>query len=77
MMHCNGKCHLKKQLAEQSKKENSSPFQSLKEKFELQYFSTTGSIQLKGTDKEPESNFIYSFSTSGTSPNSIFHPPQA
>lgn len=36
-MHCNGKCHLKKQLEKQEKKEK--PTNTSKEKFEVQFFS--------------------------------------
>lgn len=35
-MHCNGKCHLKKQLEKQEKKEK--PTNTSKEKFEIQFF---------------------------------------
>lgn len=37
-LHCDGKCHLKKQLKEQEKKENA-PSNDVKEKYETQLFS--------------------------------------
>jgi hypothetical protein len=77
MMHCNGKCHLRKQLAEQAKKDNTSPFQNLKNKFEIQYFSHNKLIKFPEFVQESESNFTYSFFIPQVSLNSIFHPPQA
>ncbi|MGZ4033428.1 MAG: hypothetical protein ACXVPU_10980 [Bacteroidia bacterium] len=77
MMHCNGKCHLMKQLAEQSKKESNSPFQNLKEKFEVQYFSTVEPIRFNGFNKEIKPNSQYSFFIPKAALNSVFHPPQA
>src|SRR5437588_10408347 len=37
-MHCNGHCHLKKQLDQQQKKEQSTPIGSVKDKTEIVYF---------------------------------------
>jgi hypothetical protein len=77
MMHCNGKCHLHKQLAQQEKKENSLPYQNLKDKFELQYFSKTVQFKYNESTLKQEPNFVYSSFLSLLSETSIFHPPQA
>ena len=75
MMHCNGKCHLRKQLAEQQKKENA-PVQSLKEKLELQFFSKTTPLIFTETDPEIiPFNSTYLFFIPKTTLVSVFHPP--
>jgi hypothetical protein len=61
MMHCNGKCHMRKELAQQDKKENSLPYQNFK------YNEPT---------EISKSDFIYSFFIPKVSASSIFHPPQ-
>lgn len=76
MMHCNGKCHLHKQLAQQEKKENSLPYQNLKDKFQLQYFSKTVQIMFNESTLKQKPNFAYSFFIPLLSETSIFHPPQ-
>ncbi len=74
-MKCNGKCHLKKQLQEQDKKENSSKT-DIKEVNESQIcqslniesfvFSTIDSISPNWHYLDSETSFL---------PASIFHPP--
>ncbi len=76
MLHCNGKCHLKKELAKQDKKENTPPYQNLKDKFEIQYFSKAVLFKFNEAALIEKSNFIYSFFIPQTSSVSIFHPPQ-
>lgn len=77
MMHCNGKCHLRKQLQQQEKKENS-PFNSTKEKFELQYFSENNSlINYKNTSEQLIYHSSYKAVPYSKHLSSIFHPPQA
>ena len=76
-MHCNGKCHLKKQLQQQDKKENS-PTNSLREKLEIQILTENKKqtfiyhpsiiIQQKA---------IYLFKNYSNSLDTIFHPPRA
>jgi hypothetical protein len=76
MMHCNGKCHLRKQLAEQQKKEDA-PVQSLKEKLELQFFSkTTPLIFTEATPEIIPFNSSYLFFIPKTALASVFHPPR-
>ena len=77
MMHCNGKCHLHKQLAQQEKKENSLPYLNFKDKFELQYFSKTAQIKFNELTLKQKPSFSYSFFIPKISTTSIFHPPQA
>ncbi len=77
MMHCNGKCHLKKELAQQEKKENTPPYQNLKDKLELQYFSKILLFKFNEPILKNKPNFIYSFFIHTVSLSSIFHPPQA
>lgn len=72
-MHCNGKCHLKKQLEKENKKESSPT--SLKEKSEIQFYSTPLAMVLKVTAHPLVPHFIYLFSYSETPDLSIFHPP--
>jgi phosphoribosylformylglycinamidine (FGAM) synthase-like amidotransferase family enzyme len=75
MLHCNGKCHLQKQLAAAEKKEKSPFSQNTKDKFELQYFSeNTVSVKTLFAE-ETKANSVYSFSIPNTSLKSIFHPP--
>ncbi len=75
MLHCNGKCHLQKQLAAQDKKDKSPFSQTLKDKFEVQYFSEYVSPFITSFTDEVKGNSIYSFSIPTTSLESIFHPP--
>jgi hypothetical protein len=76
-MHCNGKCHLRKQLAAQEKKENTPLSQNLKIKFEVQFCSETLALKFPQIVEDTKNNFSYLFLFPTTSPNSIFHPPQA
>ncbi len=75
MLHCNGKCHLKKELAKQDKKENSPPYQNIKDKFEIQYFSKALLFEFNEPALIDKSNFMYSFFIPLVSSTSIFHPP--
>jgi hypothetical protein len=76
MLHCNGKCHLKKQLQKEDRKET--PFAGLKEKPALQFFA-----QKKVTlffyvfADEAEQHFNYLFRNYKTELNTVFHPPCA
>ncbi len=76
MMHCNGKCHLKKQLQQQDKKENS-PSNNIKEKFELQYFSENNSlINYQNSSLELIYHISYNAIPYSKHLSSIFHPPR-
>ena len=76
MMHCNGKCHLKKQLQKQDKKENS-PANNIKDKFEVQYFSEnkTKIPFLNITQKNKLSTF-YLLNDYNNHLETIFQPPR-
>ena len=78
-MNCNGKCHLKKQLKEQDKKEQS-PASSLKEVKEIQLYNQSTSItsvKNSSEDTSSELNIIYLLHTSSKHTHSVFHPPLA
>lgn len=78
-MHCNGKCHLKKELKKAEKKEQS-PANPLNEKNEIQLFSqSTSTINLFSSVIVTTNTLLsdYSFHMSDKHLDSIFHPPQA
>lgn len=75
-MHCNGKCHLKKQLQKEDKKENA-PSGNLKNKSELQFFSaykTQLIIAEPGT--RGKLNIAYLFADYQAKLHPVFHPPR-
>ena len=74
MMHCNGKCHLMKQLRKQSKKENT-PINTLKEKNVLQFFNETVCFNFSNTPFTTKNfpDFLIGKTASASFP--IFHPP--
>jgi hypothetical protein len=72
-MHCNGKCHLKKQLDKEDKKQ-SLPGSS-KEKSEVQFYSNVTVPELIIINNEIIPHFIYSVSYPDAPILSIFHPP--
>lgn len=75
-MKCNGKCHLAKELKKQDKKENT-PSNSLKEKLEIQFFSTTTTPKIKGiASNNEELHSPYLFSNYSNFLDAIFHPPR-
>lgn len=71
---CHGKCELKKELAEEDKKENL-PATTFKDKFEKQnYYSPSISVLAnRQTTSQPNFNYISSVSSTGL--DEIFHPP--
>ena len=76
-MHCNGKCHLKKQLEKEKKKEQS-PANPVKEKREIQFFSE---FNFNISEISPPVTKIlapdYYFSLSEKHLTSVFQPPKA
>lgn len=75
-LHCNGKCHLKKQLQKEDKKENQNP-NNLKEKIELQFFKETNSrLNVIETPMVEQINSIYLLGNYNQHLLSIFHPPR-
>jgi hypothetical protein len=74
-MRCNGKCHLKKQLKEQDKKE-SAPVNSIKEKYEVQFLYSPAALYMDNSTGITVS-FTYSSPASERAEASIFHPPRA
>ena len=76
-MHCNGKCHLKKQLQKEDKKEGSVPVSS-KEKYEIQLFSERQSPLNNTTfDSKHDVSFCYFINVYNKHLSAVFHPPQA
>src|ERR1700758_2249534 len=76
-MHCNGKCHLKKELQKEEKKDQS-PFSSVKEKVEVQLFNSQSKVIAPllsyariGFAEFQNKNYSH------LNPGSIFHPPKA
>jgi len=75
LLKCNGKCHLKKQLAKQDKKENT-PSNNIKTKLEIQLFSENKSFAFVNSITKKNRHYsIYLFSDSDPHPSSVFHPP--
>jgi hypothetical protein len=71
---CHGKCELKKQLAEEDKKENL-PATTFKDKFEKQnYYSPALNVFAAGQFLS-KPNFNYISSAGSSELNEIFHPP--
>lgn len=76
-MKCNGKCHLRKQLQKEEKKENA-PTNSVKEKFEVQFFSEKKIADLIIITKEKTKvNTIYTFAGYDSHLSAVFQPPRA
>lgn len=75
-MHCDGKCHLKKQLQAEAKREQN-PI-NLKTKHDLQLFSQRNGklIDLRYTDAHKILS-LYQYLSPQFSPGSVFRPPQA
>jgi len=74
-MNCQGKCHLKKQLAQAEKNESQGKSDS-KEKWEDLFFVSFQSF-FSGKKTQPQRNFIYKSSPVLNYSSSIYHPPQA
>ena len=74
-MHCDGKCHLMKQLKKEEKKEPSPFSKDTKDKFEPQFFKENiynfRSNVITFLNHQTE----YSFSISSFLPKGVFHPP--
>jgi hypothetical protein len=77
MMHCNGKCHMRKQLQKEDKKENSTS-NNIREKFELQFCSVKKEKEIIPDFSEKVSlNIHYLFNSYCKHLLSVFHPPQS
>lgn len=75
-MHCDGKCHLKKQFEKEEKKEQS-PSNSGKEKNDIQLFSENKlSSPLFSHCITNKLATYYSFHLSEKYLHSVFHPPK-
>jgi len=75
-MHCNGKCHLKKQLQKEEKKENSSPG-NMKNKSELQFFSVYQTpLIIAEPAVQSKCCIRYLFAESQARLHAVFHPPR-
>lgn len=75
-MHCNGKCHLRKQLEKQEKKENSAS-NNLKEKFEIQFFSEKAIFIHPLSSEKNKLSISYLLGMYDEHLLTVFHPPQA
>lgn len=73
--HCNGKCHLKKQLAKEEKRENT-PVNNLKGKSEIQLFSQKAGTVFPDHYVTGNLSFAPFQLTETISPSfPVFHPP--
>lgn len=76
-LNCEGKCHLKKQLDKEDKKDNS-PLNNLKEILEIQLFSESKENSLFDLFMGGEYSFATFQVLKTASPSfSVFHPPTA
>ena len=73
-LHCEGKCHLKKELAKEEKKETT-PNGSSKEKFEVTLFNNINTAILAFADLKLKTIFHYRETITDKIPVSVFHPP--
>jgi hypothetical protein len=74
MMHCNGKCHLMKQLQKESKKENA-PTNSAKVKTGIHFFKESISFCFLSPIVTIKSFPDFSIGKAITTSYSVFHPP--
>jgi len=74
-LHCDGKCHLKKQLKEEDKKEKESQSNNAKEKFETQFFVQ---VNFNFSAHLTALNAPHSYSPNQSHPHThaVFSPPQ-
>ncbi len=73
--HCNGKCHLMKELQKEEKKKDS-PANSLKDKNEtIQFFESPTENLLGDESNSLVVDFFYLENKTFNFKNSIFHPP--
>lgn len=76
-MHCEGKCHLRKQLEKEKQQEQTPPFQNLKDKNEVQLFCQKESnFFLPITNLSEQLFSPYQFPGTKSVSVSIFHPPK-
>lgn len=73
-MHCDGKCHLKKQLKKEEKREKS-PL-SNKEQNEIFYCHEFSFALQKPVAELKEKSFTYHFHLKTSAPGAIFQPPK-
>jgi hypothetical protein len=72
-MNCNGKCHLKKQLDKEDKKEEAPT--SSKEKSEIQFYTAPVPATFVFTNSDISHNTLYIVTYPDTPSYGIFHPP--
>ena len=73
-MHCNGKCHLNKQLRETEKKEKT-PLNTGKEKNEIQFFYEASLLEPATISTVKKFISYYLLKETSTMLSSVFHPP--
>ena len=74
-MRCEGKCHLKKQLDAEDKKESSLPNQNAKEKNEIQFCSHEEPFHIPNFLTNTYKYLPFSFSLTVVDQKAVFHPP--
>ena len=75
LMHCNGKCHMMKQLKDAEKKGQLPTSKNAKEKLSLSFCSEIKDMNFIVTSEISELYYSYHFSKSPPHLKSIFHPP--
>ncbi len=74
MMHCNGQCHLKKQLDKQEK-EQSTPMGSIKDNTATVYFFQAQEPDIFSLTQLTATYFHFEEQRTIGFPSSVFHPP--
>lgn len=75
-MHCNGKCHLMKQLKRGNKKQEQSPLALLKCNVQAQYFEEKQEYTFSNPEFHISIHFPrYLIGSTSVAPQSVFHPP--
>lgn len=74
-LHCDGKCHLKKQLKEEDKKEKESTSNNTKDKFETEFFVQVN-FNFSAQKASTSTTHFYSANQSHSHTHAVFSPPQ-
>jgi hypothetical protein len=76
-MHCNGKCHLKKQLEKEDRNQQTPGSSGLKDKNEVQFISNPVVFRFISFPRIVDFNSSYLVSVNCPPHYSIFHPPKS
>jgi hypothetical protein len=76
MLHCDGHCHLKKQLDKEDRNEQL-PFQKMNDRLEVQFCDEFKPFDFTPGAAVIKMDFTYSFTDSELSASPVFQPPRA